>query len=371
MDEQIRKANIKNPFSTYDLFGYLIPGAIALLAVGAFEFWVKLQIGNVSQPVTFHLPFIKAITETARPFFISEDLVLSGIFLIILLVVAYAAGHIVSSLSSISLDRVLIYKGYGYPYQQLLHLEYPKNNWETGPFYRGLFFWINTYLLLRYYTIIYPDVSLDRLVNWVGWYIIAITIIKLIISNTNILPLRWVISHTPYGLKCLTNKFFKIIILKLFAGPYDVFARSLSRVINTRDRFSEEFIASYKNTFYKLFGLDSNKAETNNYWLTKCFVAFKSPALNTMLENWHHLYSYARNLSTAFYLAYIYCFFSIFLQFKEFRVVNDYVIYLIPIIYFILSLIMLKRYYYLYNIYYSKFLFRAFYFLNQPNISKG
>ncbi|HXG06052.1 MAG TPA: hypothetical protein VNI77_01850, partial [Nitrososphaera sp.] len=360
MDAELGKEKLKIPLNNYDLFGYLIPGAIALLAIYSFEFWADHQLEVNRIALSVHLPLFTAINSTAHSILQAKDWILSALFLIVMLIIAYAFGHIVSSVSSLSLDRILVYKGYGYPYQQLFGFEHPIRNWDTGPFYRGLFFWFNAYLLVRYYAILYPGPAVLTAVSWLGWYLTFVLVIKLSIGHFRTHPFNWLVSHTPRILRKIGTTFLVAVIRILFAGPYDLFTSSLSRLINTRAVFQPEFVEFYKKTFHSLFGLDPNSAETNNYWLSKCYIAYKSPTLDSMLVNWLYLYSYARNLSTAFYLAFAYCFISILFQRDLFVHLGDSVLYIIPLVFFLLALVMLSRYYYLYYIYYSKFLFRAF-----------
>jgi hypothetical protein len=75
------------------------------------------------------------------------------------------------------------------------------------------------------------------------------------------------------------------------------------------------------------------------------------------------LYSFARNLSAAFYVAFLYGYAILALNAVS---IPDhqasYIAVLIPAAYLFGSLVMLSRYYYLYANYYTKFIIRAFFY---------
>lgn len=384
MDAEFSKETVKIPFNTYDLFGYFIPGAVLLLAVYFFEllFWWKHII-----PTDLHLPLLTVINEAGNLIIDKKNWVVSAIFLIVLVIIVYAVGHIISAISTFLLDRVLISKGYGYPYESFLKIEKSEDEkLYRRNFYKGLFFWVNLYLLLYYYfykgvgaiyNIFYPHPNaINPIVVFVYWYIIIMVSFKFFISSKRI-------EDNPKLPRFLRNILMKIkdwlssqktiIPMKVFASPYNLLSRFLSGFVGSKKpEFPEEFINQYKKYFSHNFKLESDKADTNNYWLSKCFVAHHSPSLNAMLVNWLHMYSYARNLATSFYLAFIYCFASLVFQNQSFRFSNDpLILFYLPVFFFFLSLVMLIWYYYLYFSCYSKFLFRAFYFLNQPPIEKS
>ena len=372
IETELVKEKIKIPFNAYDIFGYLLPGIITLLAIYSFEFWTKLQIDKLTNPINLHLPLLRAINISGEMVFETNKWPLSAMFFIAILIIAYIVGHIVSSVSSFFIDRIFVFKGYGYPYQLLLNLNLPDEKSYTPSFYRGFFFWANAYFLLRFYITLYPKQWLWETTFWLGWYIVAVVILKVGLSHFKKYPIieqqklkSLIESYAPPLLKNF-DKVALFIVRYLFAGPYDLLARFLSQFINTRETFNSEFIESYKELFRSNFSLDAKIAWSNNYWFCACYIAEKSPVLNAMLINWLHMYSFARHISTAFYIAFFYCFISLFLQEQLFNFLNyRSVLFLLPLIFFFLSLIMLTRFYYLYFSYYSKFVFRAFYLLNK------
>lgn len=364
-DTELFKEKVKIPISAYDIFGYFIPGAIALLAAYFFEFLTNLQL---TKPIDLYLPLLTAFNVSGEAVFDVNQWVLSVMFFIAILIIIYIIGHIVSSLSSFCIDRVLIFKGYQYPYQILLGLKNDTKDLSRS-FYRGLFFWVNVWLLLVYlFVILYNQEWLEQTINWLSLYIVGVILLKVMISNPPIIPSRWmqwIESKSPISLLAKkVDGLPRFFIGKLFAGPYDFITTYLSNFIGSRKPFEQEFIESYKKLFLLKFGLEVEKAVTNNYWFCAGYIAEKSPALNAIVVNFLHMYSYARNVSTAFYLAFLYCFVSLFLQGQLFQSLNhNLALFTLPLVFFFLSLVMLTRFYYLYFCYYSKFIFRAFYVL--------
>src|SRR5213082_2707387 len=99
--------SLKMPFGPADVFGYLIPGATFLICILAFESWAN-GTANITQHV-FHVPSYRALAD-AKTFAGVENTVMAAAFVLVLTVAAYVAGHVVSSISSLCIDRCLIYK---------------------------------------------------------------------------------------------------------------------------------------------------------------------------------------------------------------------------------------------------------------------
>ena len=374
METEIGKDKIKIPINAYDIFGYFLPGVVLVISILSFEFWVSYQpieakpnsqeVQNEVKKSGVHIPAYTAIKAMAKIVLSKKDWVFSASFFGIILMIIYVCGHIISSVSSFFIDRGLVLKGYAYPYQTLLDLDEPiRKTWATRSYYRGLFFWINVYLLIRYWNTISPLAVLKITASSIGYTIVLVTIIKILlsiyISNRSVRKRL----NIPSYYKIPVYYFLKFLFKNLFAGFYDVVTSFISRFINTRQSFDKEFKKSFSDMYKKQFALHSRPSDSNNYWLPVCYIADKSQILNSMMAYWLHMYSYARNIATAFYLAFLYCFISIFTQPTILKIKQAYVIEYLPIIFFCISLIMLQRYYYLYFSYYSKFIYRAFHYL--------
>ena len=340
MNDKIENVRLRIPFSTYDIFGYVIPGGAFILVIFLFEYYLHANYGD-----TLSIPIHTMISLTFPDMYVDSWIVVL-IYSLILLGVAYVAGHIISSVSSFAIDKTLVYKGYGYPYEYLLNIDKPKierNSYSTN-FYRGSFLWINIGLLSCYMFIVYS--------SSIYFYILLLSILLFGLSFL----LKLLFWPSVRGEK---RDYFKKYFEFVYAGLYNIFSKAIANYINTQSTFSESFNEKYKEAFKKIFDLDPKNEGSNNYWLSKCYISSKAPVLDSLLVNWLHLYSYARNLSTAFYLSFLYGITSILILNRN-ADFNDIVILWLPIFCFIVSIIMLTRYYYLYFSYYSKFLFRSF-----------
>lgn len=98
----------KNPFSLYDFLGYVFPGAFAIMALYYFSIIGYLEFEN---PMT--IDEVKNLVQ--RKLLGAETVMSYSVFL----VAAYVVGHIVAYLSSITVERFLIW-WYGYPSDFLL-----------------------------------------------------------------------------------------------------------------------------------------------------------------------------------------------------------------------------------------------------------
>lgn len=101
----------QNPFSLYDFLGYLIPGAASLYALALVLGWFGIGPGLIkfaNRYLSFDTP------EVYIP----------------ALLAAYMAGHLLSYLSSVTIENFSNY-AYGYPSKYLLGEEYPNYWWPA------------------------------------------------------------------------------------------------------------------------------------------------------------------------------------------------------------------------------------------------
>lgn len=363
MNDLIKKGVVKVPFTPYDIFGYLIPGASFLIGSYFFDFLIyqDTKILNFS-PIysTFHDLTIN----------LKDSFIIGTIFLIILLIVAYVLGHIIASISSHFLDRILIDKGHGYPLQKLLSMN--KDTIKKGrvsAYIRGAFFWVNIYLILQYCGFAFNIVPLTVIADTIIMCFLIysfISLIFLIIYRINPVVES---SRVEWDFLSKIQSVFNWSMMKLFAGPYDFISYLYSTLIRTSEFFDDTFVNKYKTYFSNNFDYDAEKAGTNNYWFAFLFVSEKSPMANSLINNWLFLYSFARNFSTCLLVLFIYAFVSIMYQLNISEISNQ--ILIVPVLCFIAYLIMLTRYYYLYKNYYTKFIVRSYVFLNEMDKNKS
>ncbi len=349
MKDKIYAQHNHIPFGTYDFFGYLIPGLTFMSSIFFYEFYTleilsRYKITNNN----FHKP-VYTISKLILSNDLTSNWILSLFSVLIIVCIIYTIGHVVASASSFFIDRVLIHKGYGYPYEFLLGIESKKEKYSVN-FYRGLYFWINILLIVIYINFLFLNNNKTITCVFVILFIIPI-IFKVAISGKKC-------KSKQCKLAKYTKKFFE----KCYGSLYNALSALIANYLNTKRSFNDDFTQKYTEYFKDIFSLDPEKAESNNYWLSYCFVAENSSQLISPINNWLHLYAFARNISMSFYLAFLYSYISIVFQLQN---INNFIIkVIIPSTFFILAIIMLIRYYYLYTIYYSKFIFRSFVFLN-------
>lgn len=273
--------------------------------------------------------------------------------ILLVFIVCYTVGHIIATLSSFFIDRYLIKSGFRYPLINFLNKD--KNNEIVTP--HRIFKTRARFALFIGYLFIVMALQMAliqfqlSLLNFI-WYLILITIMLFLVFFY-IFPQGFItiLSYLPNKLGIVINNHLDM------SGRMDgYFAK---RVI--------EFIK-------KDFGIDLTRSKhsrsySNVYWLMFLKVSEKSPTAQSMLVNWHHLYSYARNTSTSFFMIAIYMICTLIVNGQEFfnlpnlrKVTYLYSAFFITSI--LVSFILLIRYYYLFSSYYTKFLVRSYFYIS-------
>lgn len=348
MSAEAKNESVKLPFNVYDIFGYLIPGAFFIIISYFFDHEIK-NLGACD-------PFLPVLHLIDQDISVSEESVIgSTLILSIFILIAYVIGHIIASISSHFLDKMLVEKGHGYPYQNLLFFEEQQTEeYRTRPLIKGSFFWMNFYLLIQCGSYIWGN----DILHWVAKIMIYGILIYWVLSLIFWLSLK----YNKVGPK--TIKFYGLS-LKVWVFIYDIVVIIYSKTSRTNNHLDSVFIAKYKNYFKSTFDYPNDKANTNHYWFSVMYVTEKSKTLGHLISNWLSLYSFARNLATCLFLLFIYMFISFMINNINQIVYPDSRIFYAPFIAYFGFMILLTRYYYLYKNYYSKFIFRSFVFLKE------
>jgi len=357
------------PFSIYDIFGYLIPGITFLFVILIFDLLLIKYVNNINKD------FIsKLITPTYSLFKItySEKIIKNWVFaiayLIIIMMGAYVIGHIISSISSFAIDKILVRKGYRYPFHTLLKLESTSEEKLMKDYTKSLFLYINIILFLIIITI-----SQIKLITAISYYLLFALILFIylgILSRILYVSVKWIREKKIFSRQNWFNKittkilekiklYSEFFIRQIFSVLYYSITNTFSNTFRTRESFKDDFINIYSKNFKKLFNLDYANAGTNNYWLCYCFLIDKKKEISNLIKNWLYLYAFARNLSISFYIAYFYSLFLVIIN--ENLISNKLNIFLLfPSCFLLLGIIFLIRYYYIYHAYYTKCIFRSF-----------
>jgi hypothetical protein len=129
----------QNPFSLYDFLGYFLPGALFFYGL-IFAVFLKTPSKQVGDVISSYLKF-------DRPE-----------MYVIFIIASYVAGHILSFVSSLTIERYSVWR-HGYPSKYLLRLEVP-------PYFRlGVFRKRRLLLRILVPILIAPVVVLDFVVG--------------------------------------------------------------------------------------------------------------------------------------------------------------------------------------------------------------
>jgi len=352
------------PFGSYDIFSYVIPGVTALIAVINFEHWYRRNVNGDpdTEPLT---PVASTVLEPAKSIPI-ESLVYSFVYALTLIAIVYVGGHLISTISGIVLDRIYVYKAHGYPYETLLGLRRHGGRLRTlsKQFYQGLFFWVNLYLIARYISLLWEWPWLRYTLYILEGIIVLGIVLKLAEDHVRLRAER----RQGTGHRSAVVRFAKAYIRRIFSLPFRFVGRIAQRYLRTERAFDRLFQAKYKKNFKGVFKQDAEEAGSNNFWLCKLYVAAKAPYFDRGLAYWVNMYTYARNLSTAFYISFLYGFFFMLFRHENgggLKPEGQTIIASIPLGYLVLAIALLLRFRYIYVGYFNRYLFRCFVYLTE------
>lgn len=159
----------QNPFSFYDFLGYLIPGLVTFLI-----------FKNIDCFTNFNSLFYSSILISNDNFKIES--------VTLLIIFSYILGHIVSFLSSITVERYAIWK-YNFPSKYLLKIDY-KGYWKSYKNYTDIIWRI--FLIVILFPIVIFDYIFGSLLNFKNFYQQSLDqpLIDLIIYKSNKLLMK-------------------------------------------------------------------------------------------------------------------------------------------------------------------------------------
>jgi len=343
------------PFTIYDFFGYLIPGLISLLIPLIYDI-ILLFIHPNTLRNEFHTPIYKLISISIPSNI--NNWVFSIFLIFVILIVCYISGHLIATVSGLMVDKYLIKTGIEYPFINLLGFPYEEKDQLLKRYRKALFLYLHGMIFLLL-IVLFSEKNF-----WVLFFFIIIIII--IFFGLFVKEIYLYLNKNNSTKNKLLR--FSKKCLEIYYVPYNRLVSSTSKQYGLHYKFNRQFIQLYKENFENIFNLDPVKAGTNNYWLCYCYLIDKKPYIERLIRNWLNLYSFARNLSFAFYLGLIYCIISLFLNIKVIE--QKYLLLFFSMILLIIGVILLVRYYYIYYTYYSKFIFRAFVYTSNEELKK-
>jgi hypothetical protein len=150
--------------------------------------------------------------------------------------------------------------------------------------------------------------------------------------------------------------------MRIFSGlalPYSILLSFYANFTKVNVPLSEAMVTRYADWMQRRFGLDYKDSKSDNYWLSTVWLMHHSKACWRKTDRWRHECNFARNLAVSFYLAFLYSIVSYGSQRQVLQLRWDRVVFIVPLVYFTLGVLMAGRYYYLYVSYFSRFLFRS------------
>jgi hypothetical protein len=390
----------RSSLTPYDLLGYLVPGGMFLAAIAAFEAFVRQSSASLHPGL--HTPVLTALTRLTNAAIVPGEhnipvdapWVIQGLIFILAGTVSYVMGHIVASFSALAIDRWYVDKAHGYPFRFMLDLNQGDKRSLPRVLHRTFFFWLNFYLLLRFFSLpkglplaeLMPSVlshwipgalSPDHLrafAAFVAWGLVMLATIMLLLTvdQKRDSPMQAWLLKRRFGLWVL------IVIKGMILGaalPALLVTTWLGTYLHSREPLDPITCDLFKGRMLDLLGVSRASANTDKllessstFWYSYIHLR-TSPDIAQPVDNWLRLYGFARNLAAALYLSFLYC--LCWWLFQGDRIVltsiqAHYVILMLPLLYFVAAFLLLLRYYYLYVSYFTKYVLRGFVYLTRP-----
>lgn len=336
-------------FDAYDTLGYLVPGLTTIIGI-----YLHCGFFGIKGPIN-ELKAILPQWIVEGDFKWHESL----IAITIILYVGYMIGHLVATLSSIIMDKLVVERIFGYPFERLFKgfLEPRPKDIEKNKrkFYRVALALFLAELIWIAAIGPYNRVSLCL--------VIAIAIFLLLKLGYTYLNQKDV--RDSYDLRDVNDKQRKIAewcwkylvkwwLLKFSYVIFNSWAYFLLSLLRMRKPFNEEFRRKFVIKFEQVFDLKAKDVGTDVYWLTYSYLCQRRPACTKLLHKWLSQYGFARNLAISFFLLFVYGITMNAIYHPE----GPYLAWCI--VTGVTAVLFGLRYFYLYYNYYSKFVFRAF-----------
>jgi len=368
------------PFSVSDVFVYIIPGAVLLLSVFFTEQFLKERAQ--AENVQFITPFGQMLWTWGMQVVAEPSLLYAVALLLVLITVTYVGGHLVSSISSFFVDRLLVHHGLQYPYTLFLGrrkdaAEAAGEKWKffkpiraKEAFYRGLFSWPLAMCFFWYCTPWFRSKG-----DWLGN--IAPAAAGVCFAVTVFLAVGKVGWHEVQRRRA--NWFFgfladfydrrRLRLMWIAAGLYDLCHNTFSSVLSPlREPLAPGLLEEYTKRFRREFKIEPSTVGSLHFWFPYAYVMRYGQDFYRLLLMWHYQYEMARNIATSFFLAAIYSAWLILYRIPGGGAPPHWMggsVFWLPLVFGIFSTIMLSRYYYIYVCYFNRSLFRAFVFVHQ------
>jgi hypothetical protein len=297
----------------------LVPGGTLLFSIAAFESFSR-ELAT-SRGIPIHTPVLTAAEHIHGAF--SGNTWATELFVIaIALGLTYILGHVVASISAITIDRAYVAKAHGYPFRHFLNLGHHSDAATilVADYHRALFFWFNLYLVIRYLSLPGAVPLLDLLPSRIasrtlgaldparlalfddrlGWLLLTMTLVFLVSSTSKRKSPEWIRSFwaSTFGKGVLSVVGMEFRFLAVGARRI---THVLGDFLHTTDSLDVPTSKAFKTRLKRMlkFEDDLDLSSSSTYWYTALRVRSGPSSVAEPAENWLRLYGFARNLATA------------------------------------------------------------------------
>lgn len=341
------------PFSSYDFFGYLMPGLIFSLSLYGWLIYAKFEFVK-----KIHYSRIKGL-----------DIGDSIIVFFVAVVICYFLGHLIGAISHILYDRMLIRNCIGYPFPYLF-----KSGNPPTPLSRGIYFVLFVCLGL---VLIIPGCLELFFVYWrwehaifwgssdtIDWKLAETYVAYFAIFVLSVLCLIFVLL-IDIKMRCVEPagnsrmKRLRSFLLRIEPLLKDIFFMPFRRLTATDSFVSDYIVEKFRTNMKKEYKIPLENQNSDVFWLATMSLSH-CPTIESKLNNWLNLYGCLRNYGCSFLLLSIIIVSNHWYQIFVTQQVTGLKGSRILLLSIIVTIVLFLRYWIIYYSYYSKYIIRAY-----------
>jgi len=357
--------------TSYDVFSHIIPGAIVVFALYVHE--------RVFQPAGS----LTALMVKAFPKEEMANWYYYFIATISALLAIYVIGHVVASLGSILIDRMLVNRIHEYPYKRLLETLFDRESrGEQKRRYNKAAFFIFILLNVAFaLTTVWPHLMLGIIVGLAGVFF-GILVLKDHArkqwpsdadkemarqksatepgpgdGGSNAVQPQESVNQRPDQHPSCAVVLCEKAVTGLHAA-YDGVAGGLMSLFRIGRAFPVDFQKMVEASFVRVFGRHPNRLGTNVFWLAALDVAQSGDKQPKLLMQAWHLYGLMRSMAVAFYILWLYDIIVVVSNPEQPEQHGEHVWWMGTT--GLLALLCMLRYYHIYYCHFTQLVFRSF-----------
>ncbi len=344
------------PFSSYDFFGYLMPGLIFSLSLYGWLLYAKFE-------------FVSKIHYSRV---IGLKLGDSIIVFFIAIVICYFLGHLIGAVSHILYDRMLIRNCIGYPFHYLLETGHPPKA-STRILYLNAIIVLMLLLIIpgcfeMYYSFWNSDFFLSHFSEsaksipaqewgafWARIAFFVLFIILIVLLDIRMYSMKNEYRHIHQRKDQASQKpdgKIASFVKENFFVPIRQFTATDSFL---NKKICEDFHKKMKSEY----GISSKSENSDVFWLASMSL-LKKNKIDSRLTNWLNLYGCLRNYSCAFLILAVIIVSNHWYHVLWLNEITGLKGSRILLASLIISFILFLRYWVIYYSYYSKYIIRAY-----------